>query len=375
MTIAEPTALQMIAAAETSVKGQADKTADFIRGSDYEALSGPNAILWVRQARRDTDLFNATKLHTSQDDDLTRLVKKRYKIDRFLDAAGIGTATLRRPSGGTAGTVWKGTRIAIIGSQPRFFRVTADKPVSDVNATQVIVNIESLDIGPGFSAMATANLRLTDLLWDPTWTATSLACAEGSAYETDSELIDRVRTTRRDQRVGQSTAIRNACLAAGAGQVVAFRSDFGGDATDVGLNVVYVGNSGYVGSPELVRACAIALRKVRVLGDCMQVLPMARVDIPIVVDAYLIGPPATFDLARLEVIHTAAIRQYLGGASGSFTFSRTGIAGAVGRHTVEVQRVSVASPASDVGIQTNGNFPAVLNRYTPTTIALRYHGP
>lgn len=374
MTIAEPTALELIAAASSAIKGLADKTADFIRGSDYEALSGPNAILFARQARRDTDLFNATKLHTSRGVDLTRLVKKRYGIDRLLDSRGVGTATLVRSTSGD-GALWAGTRIVILGSQPKYFRLVADTPV-DADQTRATVDIESMDIGPGTTAVSAApNLRIDNLLWDAGWTAASLTCSEGTRYETDSELIDRVRRTRRDARVGQTTAIQNACLMAGADKVLTFRSDFGGDDVDYGLNVVYVGNSGYVGSPELVRACMIALRSVRVLGDYMQVLPMARVEIPVVVDAYLIGPPATFDLPRLEVIHNAAIRQYLGGASGSFTFSRIGIGGAVGRPTPEVQRVSVATPVSDVGIQTGGNFPAVLNRYIPTTVALRYHGP
>jgi len=372
---AEPTIIELIDAAGRAIAGQGDKNADLVRGSDYESITGPAAVIWTREDRRDEDLFNATKFHTAQGEDLTFLVKKRYGIDRYLDTNGQGTALLSRPTNAAgAGTIWAGTRISIFGGSAKVYRTTADVVV-EASSYYANLPIESITPGPGCAAEETENLRLEDVLWDTSWTVSSLNCKDGTTYESAAALVARVRKTRTDLRVGQVKSIKDACKAVGADNVQVFRSNYGGDALDGGLNVVYVGDLGWQGSPSLVKACFLALRSVRVLGDHMQVLPMTRVTLNPVIDVYLATAPALNDIENLYQIHRAAVTEYLGGVSGGFSFTKIGILSSLARPTPEVQRAVVVTPASDVNVLTNGNFPAVLNRYVVGTVTIRYHGP
>lgn len=370
-----PNAQELIDVARTAIQGQGDEAADFIRGSDYESLVGATAVLYNREGRRDDDLFNATKFHTAEGTDLTELVKRRFGVDRYLDARGVGVATLERPtSAAGAGTVWAGTRIVVVGGSPKFYRVSENTPVA-AGALSAEVPIEAVSVGPGSLISQTNGLRIDDSLWDSTWTVAKIACTDGTRFEPAPDLIARVRRGRRDSRVGHVKKIEAVCKSVGADKVVLFRSDFGGTLADGGLNVCYVGDAGYSSSPALVKACTLALRSVRVLGDHLQVLQMSRGDLSVSVDVYLRDIPQVFDTARLEQIHRSAITQYLGGTTGGFTFSKMGIAGAIIRNTEEVQNVAVVTPAADVGVLAAGAFPAVLQRYVVSDIAIRYRGP
>lgn len=374
--IPEPTIRELIATSASAVRGAADKNADFVRGSDYEALLGPAAIVWSRQASRDTDLFNAVNFHTADGDDLTMLVKKRFGKDRILDTRGTGTAKLVRPTGGIAETIWRGTRISILGSSPQTYRVTQDTAVATTDV-EVMLPVEALIVGPGTSVRTTSSnvLRIDDTLKDSSWVAVSLVCADGTTFEKADTFRTRVRQERTAARVGQSKAIIKACGDTGAQQVVLFRCDYAGDAYDCGLNVCYVGDSGYTGTPELVKACFLALRRVRVAGDNLQVLPMSPTSLSVSVDVYLNDSPALFDLGRLERIHTASVRQYLHGPSGRFSYTLDGLRGSIARFSPEVQRVEFVAPTSDVSVVSGPMkaFPAALNRYIVGDVSFRYH--
>lgn len=374
MSIAEPTIKDLIDVAGKAVRGTVDKTADFLTGSDYDALNGPNAILWSRQAQRDTDLFDATNFNTAEGDDLTRLAWKRFGIKRVLDTRGQGTARLARDVAGVGETIWAGTRIYVPGPVPKFYRTTKNTVVLST-ARYVDLAIESVEIGPGSAVELGSKLaKLGDVLKDTTWFVQSLRCGEGTVFERADEFRERIRRERRAARVGQTKKIIEVCSEAGAGSVAVFRSDYAGEAYDHGLNVIYVGDLGNVGTPDLVKACTLALAKARVLGDHLQVLPMARVALDIDATVFLYASPALFDLARLERIHHAVLTQYLNGASGSFTYSLDGIRGALAKHTSEVQRVELATPTASSLIVEGSlkNFPATLNRYVPGNFTLRY---
>jgi hypothetical protein len=358
-----------------AITGQAERSADVNKGSDYVSLIGPPAIIWTREDRRDEDQFKATRFHTATGYDLTYLVKNRYGVDRILETNGVGTAKISRSTAaGGAGTVWAGTRFAVYGSNPRYYRATSNVAVS-AGALGINIPIEAERPGTGYFANDSSNIGIQDSLWDSTFTVSSIVCADGTNFEEASALIARVRQSRIDSRVGQVKSMEAACKAAGASKVLIFRSDYGGTAVDAGLNMIYVGDEGYQGSPSLVKACFIALRNSRVLGDHSQVLELNRVILNPVIDVYLAKAPALYDLERLQRIHTAAVTQYLGGTSGGFAFTKIGILSAVASYTPEVQRVVVVNPAVDVSVLTSGHFPPVLNRYVVGTVALRYHGP
>lgn len=373
--IQEPTIREILAASASAVRGAADKNADFVRGSDYEVLLGPSAIIWSRETSRDTDLFDATNFHTADGDDLTWMAKKRYGKDRILDSHGAGVATFTRPSAGIADMVWAGTRIMLAGAQPRMYRVSSNTPVLST-ATSAIVPIEAVDSGDGVACRVFGGaLSIVDMLEDPSWTVAALECGNGTAFEKADAFRARIRQERLDARVGQTKAIIQACKDAGAQNVVPFRSDYAGDSFDYGLNVCYVGDLGYTGTPGLVKACTLALRRTRVAGDHLQVLPMAKADLVVDADVYLYGSPVLFDTVRLQRLHGAAVLQYLNGAAGRFAFSLDGIRGAIARDTPEVQRVVLANPTADIAVVTGAmkNFPDALNRYAVSTITIRYH--
>lgn len=381
MANAEPTVEDFITIAKDAVRGQKDKTADYIRGSDYEALAGAGAMLWAREARRDTDLFRATRFLDADGTDLTNLVYWRFGTERVQASRGRGTVVFYRPTAaGGAGTIWRGTRVRLSGgafTEPRYYRVTVNTPVL-ADAVWQVVPIEALVSGPGSATDGSAAFHtLEDPLWDATWTVSQLVCADGTELEPPGVLRDRIRRERTDGRTGHVAAIIAACKSAGAVQVQGFRSDFGGDDVDHGLNVVYVGDLSYAGSASLVRACTAALRSVRVGGDHMQVLPMQRGDLTVSADVYLYTSPALLPVERIENIQRASLLQYLGDGDGAFTHARSGMFGALVRHTPEVQNVTFTSPTTDAEILTDGNFPEVLTRYyvSDTSITLRYHGP
>lgn len=373
----ELTVSDYLQAAERAVKGLEDRTADFVRGSDYESLSGPCALIWARESRRDTDLFRAIRFNDATGDDLTNLVQNRYGIARILDTRGQGQAILTRPTGGIGETIWAGTRIQLSSgafSQAKYYRVTADT-VASSTAIAVVVPIESVNIGPGSAIDATSGFIVYDTLVDPTWGVASLQCADGTLYEEAGAYRDRVRQTRRNDRVGHLLAIQTACVNAGAANAAILQADYGGDALDDGLNFVYVGDSGYSATASLVRACKIALRSVRVLGDHMQVLPMAKVVQNVVANITLADSPAKYDLARLQRVHIAALQQQFGGTAGTWAYTRVGLVSAIARPTPEVQDVSIATPVADGSVLVNGNFPLVLNRYALGSITLNYSAP
>lgn len=376
-TIKEATIEELIDASGSAVKGLADKNADFIRGSDYESLLGPSAIIWSRQMQRDTDLFNGVNFNTADGEDLTDLVLKRFGKTRIPDSRGTGTAKLTRPSGGIAETIWKGTRILAPGGNAKEYRVVSDVVVSS-SQTIVDVAIEAVKLGPGSSIeLGPGIAQLADLLVDPTWTVQHLQCGDGQVFEKAEDFRARVRKERFDERVGQTAAIIAACKKAGAANVELFRSDYAGDAYDHGLNVVYVGDLGFSGDAQLVKACTLALQGVGVAGDHAQVLPMTRVDLDIIATVFLSDHKALFDVDRLRAIHAASLQHYLNGSSGRFTYSLDGLRGAIARKTPEVQRVVLTSPSVEdqIVVGPDKNFPAVLNRYIPGNITLTYKGP
>lgn len=377
MSAPEPTIRELIQIAGSATRGSLDKTSDFITGSDYDVFAGPAAIIWSREAARDTDIFNDVNFNTADGDALTVLVRKRFGKERILDTRGSGSATLSRTSSGVADTVWKGTRISIIGSTPKTYRVTKNVDASSVALT-VDVPIEAVDIGPGSAAdvSGVGNLRLEDSLQDPSWIPSRLTCTDGTFFEKADVFRARVKKERFDERVGQTKSIITTCQNAGAANVMLFRSDYAGDAYDFGLNVCYVGDLGYSGTPDLVKACTLALRKTRVAGDHLQVLPMTKMLLDIDADVYLNDSPPLFDLTRLERIQVSSVLQYLNGGSGRYTFSLDGIRAAIARPT-SVQRVVLTTPTSDgtVVIGALKAFPSTLNRYVANRVTLRYHGP
>lgn len=364
--IAEPTIQELIDAFRRGIRVNSDELADVRSGSVYEYVGGTAAILWSREAQRDTDLFAACKFNTMSGDDLTIMGSKRYGIDRFVDTAGIGTATVSRPSAGTAGTFWEGTRILAHGAlaQQAYYEVAADTHVGAA-ATQVSIPIRAVALGVG-TAIRTNSARFDDPIWDSSWTVSQIICAEGTDFESADQYRSRVRALRKDRRKGYRTSIVKACADVGASHVALFASDYGGDANDRGLNVCYVGGNGYTSDDTLVRKCTVALDSVRIQGDNLQVLQTLPVRLTIDLSVTLYNPARNYDRTKLIRLVQDSIVQYIG-QDGAWGYRLPRMAGAIYRNIPQTQSVVFNSPTTDATVLQpilgQLNFPSALPRY------------
>ncbi len=262
-----PSIRDLLTASANAVVGTRQSVADTRRGSIYDHFAGSGAILVTREAARDRDLFRAVYLDTAEGDDLTRLVKLRFGIDRIVPSYGTGTALLTRASvAAGGGTIWEGTRILVFASAAsptaRAYAAANDVAVG-AGVAAITVPIRAADLGPGSAVSLTgpAIARVDDPLWDP-----SLEGRGDSVLRRHRPGVRR-RTSapgraRRSSRRETATpdAITAACVSQGAAYVALFDSDF--TPTDDGLCHCYVADAGFSTTARLIRACTVALEGV-----------------------------------------------------------------------------------------------------------------
>jgi phage-related baseplate assembly protein len=380
----QPTIADFLEMYRAGVRGVHDRFADVREGAAYEHIGGLAAILWSREVQYDEDAFDALYFATADGDDLTDYALQHFQKARVLDTPGIGTATFTRTTVAGATTINAGTRIMIGDvsgrSEPIYYEVSHSTPVTAFEST-VMVPIRATFPGPS-SAFGTSRgsdrpPSLADVLQGD-WRVDSLSCSAGTTFEAAPDFRARVQTERRASRVGYLPAFRAACQSVGATHIEPFASDFGGDANDVGLNVIYVSDDSFDTPPSLVTACTVALESVRLLGDQLQVRPMTTEALSVVATITLHDQPANYNIERLRARLTNALTLYL---SQSFAYSRDEMAGAMIQASSAIQDVSFLRPTVDVGIlrDTGGllGFPDVLTRYTldPLNITLTFVGP
>jgi hypothetical protein len=369
-TIAEPTLDELVRAFHDGVRATCDRYADGHEGAVYDHFAGVGAIHWSRQARRDTDLWRAIYFATADGGDLTDLLADRYGFVRVADTYGVGTATISRATAAAAGgTIWQGTRLVVYGPllEAKRYIVTANTVVS-ATALTASLPLRAERPGKGTAISVGANAaRIDEPLWDTTWTVNRLACEDGTEFEPAAAARARFRDVRLASRVGFIEALVSACKEVGVENAVLFPSDYGGDSEDQGLNMAYVGDSGYSGSDALVRAVQVRLEQTRVLGDNLQVRPLTRGDLIVRADVNLWDLPARVNTTALRTVLVGAILGYFDGATSGFSYDRDALAGAMMKATSAVQFVSFALPSADAGVlsTTNGrlNFPGSLSRY------------
>jgi hypothetical protein len=370
-----PTIRDLLTASANGVVGTREARADVRRGAVYDHFAGTGAILFTREATRDRDLFRAVYLDTADGDDLTRLVKARFGIDRQILSYGTGTALLVRPTATAgAGTVWAGTRILVFASAAspgaRSYAVVGDVLVG-ATASAVNVPIRAADLGPGSAVNLTgpAVARVDDPLWDTTWKVAGIQCADGAALEPAADFRARARATRLAARKGYAQAITNACIAEGAVHVALFDSDY--TAVDGGLSHCYVADAGFTTPVRLVRACSVALEGYRACGADLQILGMQRASVPVSATVTMRDDPG-----RLPSVDVA-LREALAASfePTRFDYDLGELAGVLTGATADVQQASFDQPAASATILTGGQMPPALTRYELGVVALRYVGP
>lgn len=378
MPEATPSISDLLNAYTGAIRGQSDELADVRRGAIYEMIGGTAAIVWSREVQRDEDQFRAVSFNTAVGDDLTDMGFRRYGISRILETAGVGIANITRATTSAgAGTIYAGSRIQVFSAltDPQYYKVTQDVPVLSTQKN-VTVPVQAVETGSGTSVTIVQPDRaaLADPLWDSTFKVASLIVADGTDLEPADVYRARVRSTRMASRRGFSTAIIDACESVGAVHVALFESNTTILNTDpyedLGLNVCYVGDSGYTGSTKLVNDCKLAIEKARCLGDNMQVLPMSASRLTIDAAVTLSVAPSTLDQIALKGLIADSMAQYIG-RDGAFGYRLNAMAASVYRTVAVTQSVAFNAPSSDASLLvTEGgiaNFPDVLTRYFLST--------
>ncbi|HEY3821838.1 MAG TPA: hypothetical protein VGL81_31950 [Polyangiaceae bacterium] len=365
----------LLTASANALVGTRQSVADTRRGSIYDHFAGSGAILITREAARDRDLFRAVYLDTAEGDDLTRLVKLRFGIDRIVPSHGTGTALLTRASvAAGAGTIWEGTRILVFASAasptPRAYAAANDVTVA-AGVAAITVPIRAADLGPGsaVSLSGPAIARVDDPLWDPSWRVVAIQCSDGTALESAPDVRARARATQLVARNGYPDAITAACVAQGAAYVALFDSDF--TPTDDGLCHCYVADAGFSTTARLVRACTVALEGVRACGADLQVLGMQTATVPVSAVVTMRDDPGR--LPSPDV----AVRDALSAAFSTtrYDYDLDELAGVIAGASADVQQVSFLTPTLPATILVGGQMPPVLTRYQLGVVTLQYTGP
>lgn len=393
-----PTIRELLDAFGAAVREQ-DEFADTRRGSRYDVFAGVGAMVFRRLAERDQVLAQSRYFTTARRGDLDEYVREHFPgyYPRRHATVGHGFATIERPNvNAGAGVVWKGTRIEVVGSGsslPVVYEVASDVPV-EASATAAQVPITSLARGAAAAIDVSAKgatLRLADPLWDDLWSVREVRCAPGQEREQDDEWRARIRAGRQESRVGYRAIIERTCRDAGAAQVVTFTSrqmaafrtegifvpGLGGGIRDFyGLNFVLVGGGSYVGTPELVRACTLALERVRVAGASLQVVPMKPEPTTAEITVRMWNDPGRFHEADIKAQARAAVLRYFDSRDNAFAFRHDGMAGQVRQFVRGVQAVEIATtPAEPTRDQFLSHVPVPRYAIEARDIAVTVTGP
>ncbi len=384
-----PTTRELLDAYKGATQGERDETIDLHSGSGYDVHAGVGAMLWLREATRDRDIFRAVYVDTAEGDELDRIILKRTGVARIQETHGAGVAELRRASaGGGAGTFWRGTRISLLSgglALPKVYPVAADMPCG-ATALGATVPVQAFDGGAGHTADTIATpplvIRIEDELWDDSWQVTRLACGEGTDRESPTAYRERARQGRRDARPGYIKSITDACVKAGASHVALFPSDFlatgplGSPTGDYGISRCFVGDSGYSATQALINRCIVALESVRVCGADLPVFGMAPAAVGLTIGIRLWNDPGRFDVQAIKRAALAGATNYFGSRSNAFYFRASAIGGAIRALVRDTQDIEVTpSPAEPVLATLFATAPLPRYYLNPSQVSITVSGP
>lgn len=333
--------------------GAERKLEDAHDGSLYDRWAGVGALCMRRLVERDQGEARAIFFDGATDDRLDSYIEQHFDLERTQNAPGVGTAQLSRASATAGpGTFLKGTRVQVGrggGVAPSYWSLSADVPAGTTDLTATVPIVASVDGPAGQVSLAAGDvpqLSLADPLWDNTWQVTRIDCAPGTLRQEDPAVRATIRQQRIDGRPGYETAIINAMRAAGASVVALYQSDFLGDSLDVGLNRIYVGDTGYESPIDLLRRCRLAVFKVGVAGTSIQVLPMTNNLLTVSASVRLWNSPERLNQVQAQADAVDAITEYFARRDNAFLWSELAIRAAVMKAVKNVHSVTldVSSP-------------------------------
>lgn len=399
-----PTVQDFIKAYRNGIHGIRRPNASLESGYRYNIWGGVAAVLFHREAVRDRDLFRSIFFSSAGGDDLVDYIEAHYGVDPILKARGEGLVRLERASvAAGSGTLLAGTRIEVWAGGadgPKIYRIKSlvDPSPLFVGATQTVASvvIEPELAGIGFAMDSAISppkfMRIVDPLWDNSWRATYLVCADGTDREKDPAYRARALQDLEDRRPGYIARITDAMVEAGASQVALFASDFIStnpttgiesigelDADgygDVGLNRVYVGDASFVSTDALLRACRLKLDDVAIAGTDVQILPMAPATVAITATIRFWDDPGNFDTVGIKKAAQNAVINYFRSRQNAFYFRNGAAEGAILNSVKDIQSLVVTSSPGEPALATLFNASPLL-RYglDENAIAVTLLGP
>jgi hypothetical protein len=357
---------------------------DTHEGSLYDHMAGLGALVLSRVAERDRHEFRSVYFATAEGDRLDTIVTQRFGRARALDTRGTGTAKIRRPTAAAgAGTIWEGTRIFVSvgrGDAARYLRVSADTAIGASQTELLTLPVEAELPGPDGAIEGTidefAALRFDDPLWDNSWEVREVACGAGTLRERDPDYRAAARQERKDRRPGMPRFIESKCKAAGASLVVAFAGNYLGDASDHGLNRVFVGDASGETPAPLLEACRLAMPGAAMAGTSVQVLPMTTANLSLAVAIKLRDEPDNLGIAATRDEADAAVLEYFRQSEHPFVWSYSGIRGAILRAVRNLYDLTLTASLAEPVLASMFDSGTLLRyRVDPWSIATKVTGP
>lgn len=358
--------------------------ADGHEGALYDHAAGVGALVLGRIAERDRHEFRSIYFATAEGSRLDDLAVQRFGRARVEDTRGQGVAWIRRPTAAAgAGTIWEGTRIFVSvgrGDPPRYLRVSADTAVGASETELKTLAVEAEIPGPDGSiegaAADFAALRFDDPLWDNTWQVLDVECAPGTLRERDPDYRAAIKQERLDRRPGLPPFIERVCRDAGAGLVAMFASNYLGDATDAGLNRVYVGTASGDATAALLEACRLAMPRASMAGSSVQVLGMSTVDLSVELTLKLRDAPDNLGAEAVRAESAAAVLEYFASGERPFVWSVSAIRGVILRAVRNLYDLTIATSLPEPVLANLFDNETLLRyRLRPWEIGVKVTGP
>lgn len=352
-----------------------DLTANARRGAKLDVLGGSSSVLWVKQMDRDEYLFRLGDV-LDENDRFDALVDYYYRPRRTRrpERPGQGSLIMSRPSAGTDGYIYTGTRIIYTpgqGQESRVYSVSTDTPVS-ITDTTVNVPIESTLAGRSVPVEALeSQLKVDDILFDPSFKAIYMTCDAGENEESRKDYLAFAKTDHLAQRNGYATKIRSICAEVGAFQIVLLRPDEFGDEYDDGICHLYVADANWSWTQDLVKACVLATDGVRIGGCDLSVGGIQTTPIQFSVNVTVRASMSPRERLSITPIISDAIIRNFQADEAFWRYDLGWLESVVVKTSPRIQEATVTTnqPAPTPG------FQQVLPRYVPTTIAVTIGNP
>ncbi len=341
---------------------------DLSEGSQWDALGGAMAQMFVRSNRVQMEAFDAHTRETASGTDLDDYCSKRGPITRFAASKAKGICEWQRLTAGYGATkIEAGHQIrAPYKGKTYVFEVLGTKSVGAA-ALSVVADVQAILAGPesnvGQQSAGVVNL---DPLDDPTLLPFVMLVSGGAPAETDDELRYRQRLYEQSVERGTTAAIElGALMVPGVKKVVLAMRD---DAHLGGQGRIYVGDRDWYTSDTMIRDVAASLESYRGLRS-ISVGGMLNSDVTIEGTLEMARPLAAYDAEDIRLTAVKRIVEYFDNRKTPYEYSVASLIGRIERAHDEAVRATLTAPATSTTNPLSaaalaiGGFPLTLTRY------------